>query len=160
MLALHPQVQNTLVFEIQKTIGDRAPTYDDFPNLVYPLCIMMETLRLFPPGIAIPKCNPHSDETLLGKYFVPKNTILAFDTVQLHRNPKYWGDDVHSFDPSRFDGREVTEMSQPMDIRDVGHGPTIEKIRIPVKGSFVPFSEGARSCLGTIFAISLSISRR
>src|SRR5438045_9715163 len=106
MLAINPSIQDTLRSEIYQTIGDRLPTYNDFPHLVYPLCVLFETLRLFPPVAAIPKCTT-KPETLLGKYELPENMTVHFDTVHLHRNPKYWGDveDVDKFDPSRFDGR-------------------------------------------------------
>jgi cytochrome P450 len=87
MLAIHPHVQIQLRQEIEEVCGDRIPTYEDIPNLVYPLCIMFETLRMFPIITGIPKCTV-KDEMLLGKYYIPKNTTLVYDVVQLQRNPK------------------------------------------------------------------------
>ena len=151
MLALHPHVQDTLISEIESTIGDRAPTYDDFPNLVYPLCVMLETLRLFPPVIGIPKSTVNGPQTLLGKYVIPKGWTVFIDAIGLHRSEKYWGVDAAEFKPSRFDGRgaerQVDEEQQ--NIGDTSPGGVNEKIRIPVRSAFVPFSEGSRSCLGT-----------
>jgi len=150
MLALHPQVQDTLISEIESTIGDRAPTYDDFPNLVYPLCVMLETLRLFPPVIGIPKSTMNGPETLLGKYVIPKGWTIFIDAMGLHRSEKYWGVDAAEFKPSRFDGRGVGGQvgQDQQDIGDTSPGRVNEKIRIPVRSAFVPFSEGSRSCLG------------
>ena len=148
MLALHPQVQDTLISEIESTIGDRAPTYDDFPNLVYPLCVMLETLRLFPPVIGIPKSTMNGPETLLGKYLIPKGWTIFIDAMGLHRSEKYWGVDAAEFKPSRFDGRGAVGQEQ-QDTGDTSPGRVNEKIRIPVRSAFVPFSEGSRSCLGT-----------
>jgi cytochrome P450 len=149
MLAIHPSIQETLRQEIRSTIGDRLPTYDDFNNLVYPLCVFLETLRMFPPVVAIPKSTENGEQTLLGKYLIPKDVTILFDTVHLHRNPKYWGDDVDTFNPSRFDGRNLKEKIVQKDTGDTAPGATNEKIKMPVKGAFVPFSEGSRSCLGT-----------
>jgi cytochrome P450 len=85
---------------------------------------------------------------ITGKYYIPKNTTLVYDVVQLQRNPKYWGDDADTFNPSRFDGRNLQSMASDEDNPDTG------KIKFPVKGAFVPFSEGPRACLG-IFPFDL-----
>jgi cytochrome P450 len=145
MLAVHPHFQDKLRMEVQQVCGDQLPTYEDLSNLVYPLCIMFETLRLFPIIAGIPKCTVQ-DEMLLGKYYVPKNTTLVFDVVQLQRNSKYWGDDADEFNPSRFDGRFGKDTCQE-DLSDERNA----KIKFPVKGAFCPFSEGPRACLGTPF---------
>ena len=148
MLAIHPEIQDTLFKEIHQTIGERLPVYDDFQNLVYPLCLMFETLRMFPPVNAIPKYTINGDQMLLGKYYIPKNTSVHFDTIHLHRNPKYWGSDVETFNPSRFDGRLVTKKILQNDCYDIVTGVGYDKIKMPVRGAFVPFSEGSRACLG------------
>ena len=145
MLALHPTVQDTLYNDINDTIGDRLPKYEDFPNLVYPLCVMLETLRMFPPVVAVPRLAT-KDELLLGKYYIPKNTTLDYDIVNLQRNPKYWGPDVDVYNPSRFDGRNTPQV--PGREKDTN---VPEKIRMPSKGAFMPFSDGSRSCLGIVF---------
>ena len=147
MLALHPEVQETLLVEINQICGDKVPTYDDFPNLVYPLCIMFETLRHFPPVVAMPKHSP-TDQLLLGKYFVPAGTILNLDAVNVHLDKTYWGDDAEVFNPSRFDGRKDMKKDVRTETGDDAPGVPSEKIRLPERGAFIPFSEGSRSCLG------------
>jgi cytochrome P450 len=143
LLALHPEVQAKLHAEIRDNIGYNAATYDDFPTLVYPLCVLLETLRLYPSLIAIPKCTPQ-DEYLLKKYYIPRNASVALDVFHVHRNPKYWGHDAAEFNPSRFDARGV--ISQPAADSDGGF---YEKIRMPQKGAYLPFSDGSRACLGS-----------
>jgi cytochrome P450 len=157
MLAMDPALQDALVADIKQTIGDRTPTYEDYPNLVLPLCVQFETLRMFPPVATIPKLCPK--ETLLsGKYLIPKNVTLVFDTVHTHRNPKYW-DDVDSFNPSRFDGRNITEKParKEIDTGDTSPGGSYDKIKLPQKGAFCPFSEGSRSCLGMSMSFGVNL---
>lgn len=143
MLALHPPVQEILISEIHKVLGDRIPGYDDFPHLVYALCIVFETLRLFPPVVGTPKI-ASDDQILLGKYPIPKGMTVIFDIVHVHRDPKFWGHDSNEFNPSRFDARIIRSTQNNNSSSDLGN----EKIRIPVKGAFLPFAEGQRSCLG------------
>ncbi|KAI0064393.1 cytochrome P450 [Artomyces pyxidatus] len=56
---------------------------------------------------------------------VPKGTRVAIHTPGLHYNPRYW-EDPHSFKPSRF----------------LGDWP---------RDAFLPFSQGARACIGRRF---------
>jgi cytochrome P450 len=151
MLAIHPHIQDTLYAEVRSTIGSRKPTYDDFLSFVYPLCIVLEILRLFPPVCGIPK-TVEKDQLLLNNYLVPPGATIMYSTPNLHRNEKYWGKDANEFRPERFDGRAVDatkrrEESQ-RDTGDTAPGALSDKIKMPVKGAFVPFSEGSRSCLG------------
>jgi cytochrome P450 len=101
------------------------PDYEDVSNLKYALAIMYETLRLYPIVPQVPKYAP--EDTTLGPYFIPKNSFVNFHIQALHYNPKYWGKDVNEFNPDRF----------------LGDYP---------KTAFIPFSDGARACLGKRFA--------
>lgn len=53
---------------------------------------------------------------------------MIIDTIALHRDPELWGADAAQFRPQRWRAAQVR------------------------KGQFIPFSEGARACLGTKFA--------
>lgn len=78
----------------------------------------------------------------MGKYIIPENTTLYLDTVHLHRNSKYWGNatDLDEFNPSRFDGRNITEEKiVQKDTGDTAPGAlTNEKIKMPVKETLFP----------------------
>jgi len=153
MLALHPAVQDTLYSEITQILGTRQPSYEDFPSMTYALCIMFETLRLFPSVVGVPKVAAE-DTLLLGKYPIPRGTAVIFDIVHVHRDPEIWGPDSNDFNPARFDSRNVRQRhtqpgakkSEIDDDTSVSFGN--EKIRVPCKGAFLPFSDGQRSCLG------------
>lgn len=145
MLALHPSIQDTLYSKIQQVLlGDRLPTYEDFQSFTYAFSIVYETLRLFPPVVGTPKVASH-DCVLQGKYNIPRGTAVIFDIVNVHRDTKIWGADANEFNPSRFDNRTHNANNTENTPSSVG-----EKLRIPCKGAFLPFSEGQRSCLGTI----------
>ena len=81
--------------------------FTDIPNLTYALCIMYETMRLYPIiGSSSLTVSGNQDRTLLGKYPIPKDASIGLDFYNLHRNEKYW-DNAHEFDPSRFDSRKT-----------------------------------------------------
>ena len=144
MLALNPEVQETLRLEIEQICKERAPAYSDLPQLVYAHWVMFETLRMFPIATALPKI-PASDQLLYGKYLIQAKTTVFIDLVNLHYNPNYWGSDVHSFNPSRFDPKNSEETKSPS---SEGVRQTWCEVKIPVPGTFCSFSDGARVCLG------------
>jgi len=135
LLALYPDEQERVYRDILKAIpGDRDPVAQDLVALNYILCVLNETLRMFPPVVAIPK-EAAEDCTLVmtgnaGEQVtvaVPKGSTVSINIVGLHYNPKYWEDPL-SFKPSRFEG---------------GKWP---------RDAFIPFSSGPRSCLGRRFS--------
>jgi cytochrome P450 len=90
LLAIYPQIQPKLRSEIQAVCGDRSPAFTDIPHLIYALCVMYETMRLHPVTASLPLMSvANQDDTLLGSYLVPKNTVLGMDLYNLHRNERY-----------------------------------------------------------------------
>ncbi|KAH8110025.1 614/534 cytochrome P450 [Phellopilus nigrolimitatus] len=134
LLALYQDQQEILYQHIMSVLPDkRVPTYEDMNSLSYVVAVFYETLRLFPPVTTIPKKSAE-DTTLVttnaaGERFivpVPKGANVTLHTPGLHYNPRYWKD-PHEFRPQRF-----TE-DWPRD-------------------AFLPFSGGARSCIGRRFS--------
>ncbi|KAG8809794.1 hypothetical protein FRC18_004386, partial [Serendipita sp. 400] len=96
----------------------------------YVVAVMREALRLYPPA-AIIGVTPPEDAVVLGKHFVPKNTVMAVQTAQIHRDPQVYGEDAEQFRPERMlDGKFET---------------------LPPK-AWIPFGNGARACIGRAFA--------
>ncbi|KAF8161203.1 cytochrome P450 [Crassisporium funariophilum] len=133
LLALYPDEQEKLFEHIKSVIPkDRDPTYEEMPSLTYSLAVFYETLRMFPPVSGIPKVaaedttltatNANGEQTTIP---IPKGTGVLIDTPGLHYNPRYW-EDPHAFKPSRF------LQDWPRD-------------------AFLPFSSGARACIGRKF---------
>ncbi|KAF8895567.1 cytochrome P450 [Infundibulicybe gibba] len=133
MLALYRDEQEWLYQHIRSVIPDgRVPKYEEMQLFTHSMAVFYETLRMFPPAAIIPKCSAEDTTLVAGNQHgerktipVPKGTHVVIDGSGLHYNPRYW-EDPHAFRPSRF----------------LGDWP---------RDAFVPFSAGARACLGRRF---------
>ncbi|KAJ8092148.1 hypothetical protein PM082_023972 [Marasmius tenuissimus] len=138
LLALYQEEQEKLYQHITGICPDRTPTYDDMPALTRSLAVLYETLRLFPAVIGIPKVTTEDTSFTLTNTHdqgrsrtipVPAGTQLVIHPPGVHYNPRYW-QDPHEFRPDRF-----LKSSEEWD-----------------RDAFVPFSVGARSCIGRRFS--------
>jgi cytochrome P450 len=98
-------------------------------QLTYIHQVISETMRLYPPVFALPRDIAADIE--LGGYSLKKGRFFLLSIYGLHHNPKYWPD-PEKFDPDRF-SKENKEKQ--------------------VKGSYVPFGNGQRICIGSQFAM-------
>ncbi len=176
-LAINPRVQRLVQREVHSLLGDTTPETWDYELNINALlggmigAVLNEQLRLMPPIIAIPKTVTKSgdqDITLEGKKVtLPAGAFIALCTIGVHRNPKYWptqpskitgeANDLNDFRPERWLTKSAVGETQQVDSatecgdEDFG-GYTGQdssaKLFRPVRGSYLPFSEGARSCLG------------
>ncbi|GKZ68495.1 hypothetical protein AnigIFM50267_003204 [Aspergillus niger] len=163
LLALHQNVQDWVLNGISEATKDKLPNiedwnYDDaFPKLVTPLCVMLETMRLYPPVITIPKCTGDSPSVIHydGKdYVLEPGTYINLNTNGLHYSEEYWGDDATLFRPQRWDARNKGSfLARNTDLPGLA-GPGLEypTIHKPVRGAYIPFSDGFRACLGKKFS--------
>lgn len=104
--------------------------------------VFFETLRRFPAATVLPKFAVHDTmiptapvdyNTPGANIYVPKWTEVCINTVALHRNRKYWGQDVDVFRPERVIDTPDGSYRWPRD-------------------AFLGFSAGNRLCLGQKFA--------
>ena len=161
-LALHPEAQRRAQREIEN-IFQRRPISEweyerDLPALLngYLGAVLNEELRLIAPTITVPKISCAESQSLMVNgedATVPPNTMIRLAVPAAHRNPKFWphgppkdpaklafsldnlDNDLEEFKPERW----LPEKAG-------------ESLYTPLRGSYVPFSDGQRACLGKRFA--------
>jgi cytochrome P450 len=122
--ARRPDVQDALFYESQ-SLGDEL----DLTRLPYAEAVWREILRLYP---AVPILDRLAVEDVnLRGYRIPAGANVLWSPFVLHRSPKYW---PHRADPDVFDPDAF--------LRDPP----------PLPGTFIPFGEGPRKCLGQALA--------
>ncbi|KAL9654311.1 hypothetical protein ABK040_010342 [Willaertia magna] len=131
-LAKHPEVQERARKEINELLqNNRSPTYDDYCKLNYINAIIFEGLRLHPPVPTVFKVS--KKDVQIGKYSVPKDTLIALLIYSVNRSEKLW-ENATTFNPDRFINQETRQKTQ--------HDFT-----------WIPFSMGLRKCIGFQFAL-------
>jgi cytochrome P450 len=157
LLACRPDVQKALQANLDDIFGTRPTTQwsfeEDFPKVLggHVGALMNETLRLYSVLPFLPKKTGTLPKALTindANYTIPANTLIMINTSATHRNPKYWPAaarsdaadgppyPVSSFDPARW-------------LQNQGTNPTLFS---PKPGSYIPFAEGPRACMGKRFA--------
>lgn len=156
LLALHPPTQSSVQIAIDRHLNGCSPQDSTYATH-YPLvkgtivaAVINETLRLFTILPFLPKETPETTAsiTVKGKtHTLPSKTLVLINTSATHRHPDYWPtrqvtshgsvpDPVASFNPECW-------------LNTSADGSFLR----PQPGSFVPFSDGGRGCLGRQFAM-------
>ncbi|MEQ9824941.1 MAG: cytochrome P450 [Puniceicoccaceae bacterium] len=127
-LSQFPDYQLRLQEEVDRVLGQRLPTWQDLDALVETERVFHEALRLNPPIHSILRTATADDQ--LGPYFIPAGSQLMVSLSGANHSPLHW-EHALEFDPDRF----TTEVGKRAKER-----------------AFVPFSAGARRCIGAQFA--------
>lgn len=130
LLGLHPEYQDRCRKEMQEVLNDRVSvSWDDVINLKFTTMCIKESMRLFPP---VPFVHRQLKEDFkIGDHTIPKWTWLVLAIIISHRRQDIWTE-PDKFNPHRFE----TEIP--------GNHPF----------AYVPFSGGARNCIGQRFAMN------
>ncbi|CAL1296477.1 unnamed protein product [Larinioides sclopetarius] len=131
LIGRHPEVQAKLHEEIDHVFGndrERPVTERDLKDLQYMNCVLKESGRIYP---TVPSFARHvPEDTKICGYTVPKDTTCFIVTYLLHRDEEVFPD-PEKFDPDRFSVEN--------------------RVNIP-EFAYIPFSGGARNCIGYKFA--------
>ena len=115
--------------EIKEVVGNRDVVLDDLPKLPLLECVILESMRLYPPAWAIGRESVDGFE--IGGHRFPAGLHITIGTWVLHRDPRYF-DDPETFKPERWlDGL----------------------IRKLPRFAYMPFGGGPRICIGQRFAM-------
>ncbi|GJJ11062.1 hypothetical protein Clacol_005293 [Clathrus columnatus] len=101
-MLLNPEVQKRAQQELDEVVGsDALPSIEDSGRLKYINAILQELLRW---NTVVPSGLPHvlMEDDVVGKYFIPKGTIVFGNTWSLLRNKSVYGSDADQFKPERF----------------------------------------------------------
>jgi cytochrome P450 len=128
LLAQHPEMQSALAEECRALLGDRLPSFEDYPQLASVQRAFAEAMRLYPPVWNVPR-RAMQDYSVAG-YTVPKGAILFASQWVMHRHPRYFSDPLR-FDPARW---------------------TPEAKAARPAFTYFPFGGGPRGCVGEGFA--------
>ncbi|XP_055304013.1 probable cytochrome P450 313a4 [Sitodiplosis mosellana] len=132
MLAMNQKHQGTVLEELRSVFetADCDVTQTHLAGMPYMERVIRETMRLLPPTPLIARQS--SADIKLPRGTVPKDAFVVINIMQLHRNPRIWGENVTEFDPDRFLPENIAK-------------------RPPF--SYIPFSGGVRNCIATKYAM-------
>jgi cytochrome P450 / NADPH-cytochrome P450 reductase len=133
-LLQHKEVLDRARAEVDEVLGTDPPRFEHLSRLHYIDQILRETLRCYPtaPGFVV---RAKHDTLLAGRFPVTSEDPLLILLPALHRDPAVW-QQPERFDPQRFAPQ----------LRD----------KIPAH-AWMPFGNGQRSCIGSLFALQEAI---
>ncbi|XP_048767823.2 cytochrome P450 3A12-like [Ostrea edulis] len=120
-LATNPKCQEKLIMEIDSTIGQETPDYDNIQKMEYLDCVIKETLRLYP-TVQRTMRETHQEMEIAG-YTIPPNTPVSVPIYAFHRSSKYW-EEPEVFNPERFLEKNKSKLT-PYTYLPFGLGPRI-----------------------------------
>ena len=130
LLSEHPEVEHALHLELDTVLAGREPTVDDLSHLPFTEAVFKETLRIKPP-VWMLNVRRAVRTTKLGKYNVPKGSLLFVSPYTLHRNAEYFPD-AESFRPERWLDERASKLPRT---------------------AYLPFGAGHRVCIGSQFSM-------
>ncbi|MFF2130604.1 cytochrome P450 [Streptomyces olivochromogenes] len=130
LISMHPEVEARLHDEVRTVVGGQAVTPDVLPALDYTRRIVLETLRLFPPGWIVSRVTTTNTE--LAGHHLPAGADVLCSPYLLHHDPSLFPD-PDRFDPDRWLPHQAEAMP---------------------RGAMIPFGGGNRKCIGDQFAMT------
>lgn len=132
-LARHAHVEARLREEVERVLGDRAPTAEECRKLSYTEMTVAESMRLWPPSTLVFRV-ARQDDVLPSGTRIRAGSKLMLSPYIVQRDPAYYPD-PERFDPERFS--EGRRRERP-------------------KYAYFPFGGGPRVCIGQTLATLVS----
>lgn len=129
LLSTRPEVLERIAEEA-RFLGGMAPGYEDLSRLRYTRAVAEETMRLYPPVWVISRTAIGND--VIGSYGIPAGSEILIFPYVTHRDSRYW-EEPDTFRPERF---------------------LAENSAARVRGAYLPFGAGPRTCIGLNFAMT------
>jgi cytochrome P450 len=134
LLSLHPTIETKLHAELDATLGERSPRYEDLPQLTYTRMVVEEAMRLYPPAHSLAWRHALQDDEICNTS-IPKGSVVAIAPWVVHRHHALWKS-PERFDPERFAPAESARRDRLC---------------------YLPFGFGPRVCLGATFAMTEAV---
>ncbi|KAF2846612.1 cytochrome P450 [Plenodomus tracheiphilus IPT5] len=141
LLATAPKVQDWVTEEVRRVISDDGDwEYGRlFPQLLRCRAVLLETLRLFPPILSLPKhTNSQPQRLQVGDrtYIIPAKTSTSPSLIGVQTHPQYWPEPLE-WKPERW----ITKDSS-----------NAEALITPPRDTYFPWSDGPQNCPGVKFS--------
>ncbi|XP_070395515.1 thromboxane-A synthase-like [Dermacentor albipictus] len=121
MLIHHPEVQEKVRKELLSVLNDDEPiTYSTIQKLPYLNCVILETIRLYPPAFAFVTREAVRDKQY-GKFRIPAGTVVMAAVEYIQRDAPHW-EHPDRFDPDRFLPENKSRINT-MAMQAFGNGP-------------------------------------
>ncbi|XP_017782414.1 PREDICTED: cytochrome P450 9e2-like [Nicrophorus vespilloides] len=137
-IAVNPDIQKRLQEEIDETRekGNGILTYETLTTMKYMDMVISETLRKWPPTVAMDRCcvKPYTIPATRpneSPIHLKLGDIIWLPIVGIHRDPKYYPE-PEKFDPERFNDENKHQIKS---------------------FTYNPFGYGPRNCIGSRFAL-------
>ncbi|KAF4633012.1 hypothetical protein G7Y89_g5111 [Cudoniella acicularis] len=160
ILACRPSLQKALKVEIDKLSQGRKlhewSFEKDFATIMsgYIGVILKETLRIYPVLPFIPKLSTSKPQVLKvgkGTCTIPADTLVMINKRAAQQNPKYLPAVTKAPAPEALYPLSLFEPERWLS-SDSSTTKIVKDSFTPEPGTYIPFSEGFRSCIGQQFA--------
>ena len=133
ILSQQPETVTRIRAEVAALAGNGPVAFEHVRRLDFTRNVFREALRLYPPITFIPRVAAQAGE--IGGFRVKKGAMLMIAPWTIHRHELYWAN-PDAFDPDRFSPEREGDI---------------------VPGTYLPFGQGPRVCVGAAFAATEAV---
>ena len=130
LIATNPEVQQRVYNEMSNVFTDTTNLdYEALSDLQYLDMVISETMRMYPSVFMVNR--QVKDDIVYNGTKISKETMIGIPIYAIHHNPEFWSD-PEEFKPERFSPENKSKI---------------------VPGSYLPFGDGPRNCIGKRLAM-------